>query len=173
MARHWSQRKAETVALLALDSRWRRFNDETWACPCCGQSFGGVFDIGFDHPSVWPHGSLRDSGKTVLEVGTDKLSEDLCRLGDHRFIRCILPLPIKGSEEVFHFGVWGSVAHENFYRYIDDATGEAAGFDGCFAWLTNDLPLFETDAPIGCDLLPGKFQHRSVERWTWFFVLGL
>lgn len=148
--------------LLALDTRWRRFNDETSACPCCGQSFSGVFDVGYDHPDCWPHGGLRDSGKDLLQVGEDKLTSDLCRWDDHRFIRCILPLPIKGSEDVFNFGVWGSVVPENFYRYIDDATGEAPGFEGCFSWLMNDLPLFETEERIGCDLTPGPEGHRPI-----------
>ncbi len=139
--------------LLALDSRWQRFNDENWACPCCGQSFSGVFDIGFDHPDPWPHGSLRDSGKPEMQVGLDKLSPDLCRWEDHRFIRCVLPLPIKGSDEVFHFGVWGRVADEHFYRYIDEAVGEGAGFDRCASLLTNELPLFESDEPISCEMV--------------------
>ena len=47
--------------LLDLDARWRRFNDANRACPCCGQTFSGIFDIGFDHPDCWPHGALRDS----------------------------------------------------------------------------------------------------------------
>ena len=35
--------------LLDLDARWRRFNDPDRSCPCCGRTFSGVFDIGFDH----------------------------------------------------------------------------------------------------------------------------
>ena len=146
--------------LLALDTRWRRFNDENWACPCCGQSFSGVFDIGYDHPDSWPHGSLRESGAQELQVGADKLSSDLCRWDEHRFIKCVMPLPIKGSEEIFQFGAWGSVAEENFYRYIDDAVGEGAGFDGCFSWMMNDLPLFGADDPIKCTLIPGPEGER-------------
>ncbi len=150
------------VSLLALDSRWRRFTDESWACPCCGQAFNGVFDIGFDHPDCWPHGSLRDSGQETLQVGEDKLSSDLCRWEEHRFLRAILPLPIRGSDEVFNFGCWVSVAPDNFYLYIEDAVGEAPGFEGCFAWLMNALPLFDGDTPVAGDVVPGPAEQRPV-----------
>ena len=146
--------------LLALDSRWQRFNDENWTCPCCGRSFSGVFDIGYDHPVCWPHGGLRESGQETLQVGDDKLSSDLCRWQEHRFIRCLLPLPVKGSDEVFNFGAWASVKPENFYTYIDFATGEIAEFENCFAWLMNDLPLFDSEEPIACTLTPGPDGER-------------
>lgn len=148
------------MSLLALDSRWRRFNDESRTCPCCGQSFNGIFDIGFDHPDTWPHEALRDSGETELQVGEDRLSADLCRVDEHRFIRCVLPLPLRGSDEHFCFGAWASVKPENFYRYIDDAVGEAEEFEGCFAWLMNDLPGYESEDPIACDLVPGHEGQR-------------
>lgn len=146
------------MSLLDLDVRWRRFHDECRKCPCCGQSFNGVFDIGFDHPSPWPHGELRDTGQDELQVGEDKLNTDLCRVDDHRFIRCILPFLIQGSDEVFHFGVWASVTAENFYAYIDNWT-DGAPFDGCFGWLMNDLPGFDHE-DVACDLRPGPEGQR-------------
>lgn len=143
------------MSLLNLDARWRRFNDENRACPCCGQRFSGIFDIGFDHPDCWLHGALRDSGQDELQVGEDKLGTDLCRFQEHRFIRGVIQLPVRGSDESFGYGVWASVKPENFYRYIDDATGEDPGFDGCFAWLMNALPGFDFTEPVACDLRPG------------------
>ncbi|MGR3712137.1 MAG: DUF2199 domain-containing protein [Shimia sp.] len=129
--------------------------DKNWASPLDGQSFGGVFDVGYDHPDVWPYGELRDSGKAELQIGEDKLSSDLCRFGDHRFIHAVLPLKIKGSVEVFNFGPWASVMPDDFYRYIDYATGEQADFVPCSAWLMNDLPGFDSDEPIACELRAG------------------
>ena len=101
---------------LAEDPRWQRFNDASRPCPCCGQTFSGVFDIGFDHPDPWPHGNRSESGQDVLAVGTDSLGADLCRLGEHRFIRCVLHLPIIDSDQSFAFGPWGSVNPKNFDR---------------------------------------------------------
>ncbi len=142
--------------LLDLDARWKRFNDENRTCPCCDRRFNGVFDIGFDHPDTWPHASLRDAGSEEVVVGDDKLGTDLCRHGEYRYIRCVLPLPIRGSDEVFNFGVWGSVHPDSFYAYIDYATGENDGFDGCFAWLMNTLPGFEDEDTVPCNLIPGE-----------------
>ena len=140
--------------LLALDSRWQRLNDPSYACKCCGRNFGGIVDMGFDQPDCWPHGALPDGD--TLTVGDDVLTADLCVFEDLRFIHCVLPLPIRGSDEVFLFGVWASVAVEDFKAYVLDATGEGAGFSGAAAWLMNDLPLFESEEPIECSLKPAE-----------------
>ena len=144
--------------LLDLDARWRRFHDEERACPCCGRRFNGVFDIGFEHPDAWPHGPLPE-GETEMQAGEDKLGQDLCRLGERRFIRAILPLPIRGSDEVFHFGTWAEVAADPFYAYIDACFGEGA-FDGCDAVLDNALPGFEAELGAACTLQPGPDGQR-------------
>lgn len=147
--------------LLDLDARWRRFHDADRACPCCGQTFSGIFDIGFDHPDGWPHDARADSGQDVLQIGADKLSADLCRWDDHRFIRCTLPLPIRGSDEVFHFGVWASVHPDRFDDYVNAwQSDDWSGFPGCFAWLMNALPGFDVDDPIAGDLRPGDDGQR-------------
>ncbi|MGR3803540.1 DUF2199 domain-containing protein [Marinibacterium profundimaris] len=144
--------------LLDLDARWRRFHDEDRACPCCGRHFNGVFDLGFDHPDAWPFGPLPE-GEAEVQFGEDKLGTDLCRLGEVRFIRCILPLPIQGSDEVFNFGTWAAVAPGDFYAYIDACFGEGR-FDGCAALLMNALPGFDTEGDTPCTLLPGPEGER-------------
>ena len=148
--------------LLALDSRWQRLHDPDWVSPQSGRSFGGLIDIGYDHPDLWPHGDLQDSGQDVLEVGADKLSSELCRCDGMRFVRALLALPIKGSDEAVQFAIWAHVADADFYRYLDDATGETSDFDGCTAWLMNDLPGCESDTPYKCQLIPGQVQERPV-----------
>ena len=133
------------------DSLWVRFNDASRPCPCCGKIFSGVFDIGYDHPDPWPHGNRTESGKDELIVGHDRLGSDLCLLGEYRFIRCVLSFPIIGTDQNFGFGPWGSVKPENFERYVRNAQD----FDGCFAWLTNQLPWFDNDDTLPCNLIPG------------------
>ncbi|MBB96263.1 MAG: hypothetical protein CML68_16930 [Rhodobacteraceae bacterium] len=144
--------------LLDLDARWRRFNDEDRACPCCGRQFNGVFDIGFDHPDAWSHGPLPE-GEAELAVGEDKLGTDLCRIGDDRFIRCLLSLPIQGSDEVFHFGIWALVPAPAFYSYLDACFGEGT-FDGCEALTANALPSFDEGAALAATLVPGPDGQR-------------
>ena len=148
---------------LAEDPRWQRFNDSSTPCPCCGQVFSGVFDIGYDHPDPWPHGNRGESGQDVLAVGTDSLGTDLCRMDKYRFIRCVLPLPIIGSDQVFAFGPWGSVNAENFDRYVQaELEGKLEGFEGCFAWLMNRLPGFHFDDWLPCNLVIEGVDQRPV-----------
>lgn len=142
---------------LASDPRWRRFNDSSRPCPCCGRTFNGVFDIGYDHPDPWPHGNRAESGEDVLRVGEDSLGTDLCEWGKYRFIRCVLPIPIIGSEKSFAFGPWASVNPVNFKRYIEDPE-----FEGCFAWLTNLLPGMDFTEPLPCNLIPGEPGERPL-----------
>ena len=148
---------------LASDPRWQRFNDSKRPCPCCGRTFNGVFDIGYDHPDPWPHGNRAESGEDVLSVSKDTLSADLCRMGPHRFIRCVLRLPIIGSDQSFAFGPWGSVNPENFDTYVrHELSGTLSEFEGCFAWLMNTLPGFEFDDWLPCNLVIEDPQARPV-----------
>lgn len=146
---------------LAQDPRWQRFNDASRPCPCCGRTFSGVFDIGYDHPDPWPHGNRSDSGQDVLSVGTDTLSADLCRMGEYRFIRCVLHIPIIGSDQSFAFGPWGSVNPANFDRYVGaELEGKLSDFEGCFAWLMNRLPGFDFDDWLPCNLIVADPEQR-------------
>jgi hypothetical protein len=123
------------------DPRWRRLNDRGYRCPCCGKSFSGIFDIVFDHPDPWPHGNREKAGAETLKAGDDLLGPDLCRLGEHRFIRCTLPIPVIGSGEVFSFGPWASAKPENFDRYVEAwRNDDWASLGGFFGWLCNELP---------------------------------
>lgn len=146
---------------LSQDARWLRFHDRNWTCPCCGLGFSGVFDHGCDHPDPWPHGDLRGSGKDLLRVGDDALSADLCCLGEDRFIRAIMPIPIRGSDRFFNFGVWGSAHPDQFDAYVrawhDDRPED---FAGCFSWLCNALAGFPGADPIACDLHPAPRGQR-------------
>lgn len=145
------------------DIRWRRFNDASRPCPCCGITFSGVFDIGFDHPAPWTHGNRSASGENILQVGDDRLGSDLCEIGPHRFIRSVLHLPIIGTDQSFAFGPWGSVSPDNFDRYRDTSgAGPDGQFDGCFAWLMNNLPGFQFDDWLPCNLIVDDPDQRPL-----------
>lgn len=157
---------------LLEDPRWQRFNDGNYACSCCGKSFSGVFDIGFDHPDPWPHGNRQSTGQDILQVGEDVLGPDLCQIGEHRFIRCVLMLPLKGGDQKFAYGAWASVNPDNYGRYVQhDWDGTLGNFEGCFAWLMNRLPGFEMQDWLPCDLLvedpaerPRLYVHDDAHR---------
>lgn len=127
------------MSLLNLDARWRRFNDETRACPCCGRRFAGVYDIGFDHPSTWPHAERGEA--PFVKEGADQLSPDLCRIGETRFLRAVLSLPIQGSEEAVHITPWTEVSADVFYAYLDTWDDPNAPLPPASpVLLANDLP---------------------------------
>ncbi len=138
-----------------IDPRWLRLNDRETPCACCGQTFEGVYNIGFDHPDSWPHGSRVESGLDTLEVGEDALSSDLCKHGEFHFLRCTLPIPIIGTDEVFSFGPWGSLSEDSLKAYLL-AEIEGAAFEGCFSFISNILPGCGMDGPLPADLYPHK-----------------
>ena len=135
------------MALLNLDARWRRFNDPDRVCPCCDAQYNGVFDLGFDHPSTWPHEARNDA--PYVKVGDDQLSPDLCRQGEDRFIRVVVSLAIQGSDDVFHMTPWAQLSSDAFYAYLASFDGQdAPGIEECPAQLANILPGFESDGPL-------------------------
>ena len=154
---------------LDADPRWRRFTGRATPCPCCGRSFSGVFDLSFDHPDAWPHGSRAASGQDWLAQGEDLLGADLCQCDGQKYVRCVLPLPIRDSDQTFAFGVWGSVSDESATAYAADFFGGTETFEGCFAWLANGLPGIEMQgAAIPCNLIPdpepGQRPHLTVHQ---------
>ena len=144
------------MSLLDLDARWRRFNDPDRACPCCGQRFSGIFDIGFEEPDDWPHGARSDD---MMIVGDDKLSSELCRLADRRFLRCVIGLPLRGSDgETFYFGLWAEVSNGDFYAYLNGSNEDGAPVTALPATVANALPRFS--GPLAGLLLPGSGLER-------------
>ncbi len=132
------------MSILSLDARWRRFNDPDYRSPLDGRAFSGVYDLGFDAPDAWPHAPLSEASPELVEVGEDRLSAELCRIGEERFLHAILALPIRGSEEVLFLAPWVQVAPADLHAYIDSLSGEAA-FTEAPGMLANLLPGFEDE----------------------------
>ena len=143
--------------LLDLDARWQRLNDPDYACPCCGRTFGGLIDIGFDAPDDWPH-DIPAPGD-VVSAGEDKLSSELCRLGEARFLRAHLALPLRGAADAVHLAPWVAVAPGDFY----DALGRIEAGDESPAQiparLANALPP-PFEAPVAGTLALGPVAAR-------------
>jgi hypothetical protein len=128
------------MRILRLVARGRRLNDSARQCPCCGRTFSGIFDLGYDAPDDWPHGARGDSDD--LNVGEDRLTPDLCRIEGRYFIRCVLALPVRGADDALSFGPWAEVSHDTLHAYIDamNGLGDFAPVEGILA---NALPGFE------------------------------
>lgn len=92
-------------------------------CPGCGADHEGLpTDRAYRLPDdVW---ALPEPDRAERA----KFDDDLCRLGDRFFIRCVLYIPFNFTDDAFGWGVWVEVSEETFFRYIDiynkDATQE-------------------------------------------------
>ncbi len=128
---------------LADDSRWRRFNDHGFQCRCCGKSFNGIFDIAYDHPDPWLHGSFRDNDGDDVRVGNDILGSDFCIQGTDYFVRGLIEIPVLETEKRFAFGVWSTLHEDNFEAYLKAyGTEDELLIGPYFGWLANDLPHY-------------------------------
>ena len=108
--------------------------------------FGGLIDIGFDHPSDWPHEARGEA--PFVKAGDDQLASELCRLDDRRFLRATLALPLRGSDEALMVALWVEVPHAVFYAYLDLLDGGAVP-ETTLATLANDLlPLAGQETPV-------------------------
>jgi hypothetical protein len=108
--------------------------DWAWTCRCCGKQFNTMpLDYACPVPGPW-------SDASDAERAAGRIDSDLCRLGEHRFIRGCLEIPIIGTEENLVFGVWTSLSQASFQRVVEtwtDAAGEGLSY---FGWFCNELP---------------------------------
>lgn len=95
-----------------------------------------TLDWGFELPDeVW----ALSEGELGAEV---RYNDDLCQWGDRAFIRCILPVPLKGADEYFGWGVWAEVEVEVFERYLDLYEADGREEPPHPAKLANRLPPY-------------------------------
>ncbi|GGE46223.1 DUF2199 domain-containing protein [Actibacterium pelagium] len=122
------------------DLRWKRFNDPDRIAPNSGRQFNGMFPIDFDHPHPWRHVSLQVSGEDTLEFGDDRLTADLCQVGQSFFIRGEVRLPLLGTKEALVYTPWISVSLDNFKSYLNSKqSGDFSSFSSANGWMMNYL----------------------------------
>jgi hypothetical protein len=107
-------------------------------CSRCGKTHDGLADLVFSAPYFY---------YTVAEdERADRcfLNSDLCTIDDQDyFIRGCLEVPITDHDELFTWGAWCSVSHENFKRYIGTFDEpHQSHIDPFFGWLSVRLPTY-------------------------------
>jgi hypothetical protein len=105
-----------------------------YICSCCGERHTGLPDVAFDSP-------LHYHALTADERAAAFLDSDTCSIGDNRFVRGVLEIPIIGSPTPFSYGVWVSLSPRNFQTYIElYEARETLPDEPWFGWLCNRLP---------------------------------
>lgn len=146
-----------------------------YECHECGVVHVGTPSFGLRFPAHYfdvPENE-RDARVTV--------NGDLCKIEPNQadfdgdtiyFIRTILEIPIKGSNEPICWGVWVTQSKESFEEYTEtydtDQTGRRS-----FGWLVVDLPYYngsDCNAPLAyleCDVQwGGPGQRPEIHLWA-------
>ena len=144
-----------------IDHRWAALGSNQIICDCCGVDFCDLLSIGYAAPEDWPHAADTENHHTVDLNGGDFLTQDLCRLGDRRFIRCVLTLPLVGHEAPFLIGVWVEVSESDFLNFVREMPdGRQGSMVMMFCTLANIVPPFRAKLP--CVMQPRNDFHRPV-----------
>jgi hypothetical protein len=151
------------------DPRLRQLLADGFTCATCGERHSGLFDIAFDYPDPWsgPHEKEPNGAvQMALDDGRDILSEDFCLMGEDRFVRAVLPLPLIGTNESLAFGVWGTLSQVKFLEYtehFDDVHGSQ--MLPSLSWLSNRLPR-AGHTPVRTQLLAQNGRQRPILKIT-------
>lgn len=147
-----------------FDPLWRQLDAASWTCAQCGEAHGGVFDLGWGKPDVFPGGEdLRRNAE--LDLGGNFLSEDFCVLGgEHFFVRGVLELPIlRSGGNRFGFGVWSSLSRKNFEIYVASFdSGDQGGLGPWFGWFSNALKGYPETLSLKCQVHPQADRKRPL-----------
>lgn len=136
-------------------------DDFVYKCPCCDRVMTGLPAIAFDLPAL-AAGIPKDEGHRMV------MHNETCVVDDeHHFVRAVLVMPIIGETETLEFGVWGSLSHENFDRYVETIKDDDQSKLGpMFSWFSNVLPLYETSTlSLKANLIPQDGGQRPLVRF--------
>lgn len=152
------------MAELAFDNdpRWYRLLNTGYKCSSCDEIHVGIFDLGWDAPAYWS-GAMTIEPNSRVRGAKHILTEDFCILDDEYFFaRCILPIPIKGSDEhVFGLGVWSSLSRKSFDEYLSEFDSDhQSHLEGWFGWLSNSIPGLPETLSLPCVVYPQDGRNR-------------
>lgn len=122
-------------------------------CRCCGATFAQLLSLTCDRPDICPDDMELEDNSALLATKGDILTEDFCRLGELRFVRAVLAIPLADSRgEEFLLGTWASLGREDFEAYLDHfELRETEDLGSRPAWLANAIPP-DMAQPAACML---------------------
>ena len=110
--------------------------DLVYRCATCGETHRGLPDLAFEAPIHYADLASAERAEVA------ELTPDFCVIREQDFfIRVCLPIPIKGTEDKYVWGVWVSLSERNFVRYAETFHRDLPPGEGpYFAWLSNRIP---------------------------------
>lgn len=135
-------------------------------CRCCGGTFAQLLSLSCDRPDICPDDLPVQDNTAIFATRGDVLTEDFCRLGELRFVRAVLAIPLVGTDDVeFILGTWAGLSADDFDAYMDlFELRETESMGSRPAWLSNALP-FGAPGPVACMLHPrpdGEYPELQV-----------
>jgi len=147
---------------IETDPRWRRLQGRKWECAPCGKAHTGIFDIAYDKPAGWADSTSRISNADLAPGVTHFLADDYCVMEDEDyFVRCVLELPIVGTEDRLGLGVWSTLLKKNFILYLQSFRDPNQGRLGpWFGWFSNRLSGYPDTLNLKCQVRPRDDRQR-------------
>jgi hypothetical protein len=144
------------------DVRWRHLMQTGFSCTTCGQTHRGLFDLAIDSPAQW-EGTLDPEPNAASIDRVNVLSNDFCIIeGRDFFVRCVLLLPIRGSDENFGYGVWSSLSATNFALYRDTFNEDQGHLGPWFGWFSTRLKGYPDTLGLECQVQPQNGQRPLI-----------
>ena len=105
-------------------------------CSQCEKFHKGPPSVAFPAPAHYF--DLTDEERKSL---VSKKTDDFCIIGEDRFVRVCLEIPIQGLDEGFLWGVWVSLSEVNYNEYYEKFHEEYSAH--YFGWFCNNLAYYE------------------------------
>jgi hypothetical protein len=117
----------------------QRIDALRFTCSCCNADQRGLMDLVKKLPD--PIFLIPENERAQRT----KIGSDLCVLdSEHFFVRAVLYLPIREADDCFCFGVWGTLAQNNFDTYYAEFENRQPEFGPFFSWLCSSLPPYDS-----------------------------
>lgn len=125
-----------------MDPHLARMLGSQRQCRCCGATFAQLLSLSCDRPDICPDDMFVHDNTALNAQTGDILTEDFCRLGDLRFVRAVLAVPLADTRgEEFILGTWARLEREDFDAFIERfEIGETEELGSRRAELANAIP---------------------------------
>jgi hypothetical protein len=106
-----------------------------YRCHICGNEHDGLPDVGADRPDPFWIIPEDERSRRI------SLTSDTCQIdGSQFYVRGLIRLPIRDSDERFGIGVWVSHQEDNFRAYVQQPDSPTIG--PFFGWLSNNISFY-------------------------------